>query len=155
MKHLKLLLLGPRQKFFLYLGTSVLWATGAWWLARPAPLWMKIHGAAAFVFLLVFGSLLYQHVPAGWAHEKQRGSGGGLIALCGTLILSGWGLYYFGNEDLRRWTSGLHSYLGLALPILITLHVWLGRRLTNGASHPMDHPHHGQSPHRRANEARP
>jgi hypothetical protein len=126
------ILLGTRQKQALYLITSLLWLSGAVWLylsmEDPSrPLWMKIHGAAAMAFLVIFGTLLVRHVPAAWEQNRERPSGAWLLGMCGTLILTGWGLYYFGNDQIRHWTSLLHGYLGLIFPLLIAFHVWLGR----------------------------
>ena len=123
------LLLGPLQKRVLYWATVLLWLTGAGWLVRPAPLWLKIHGAAAIAFLLVFGTLLDQHIPAGLRQEEERPSGVWLAILCGLLVLTGWGLYYFGNEALRQWTSRLHWAVGLVLPVLLFLHVKFRKNL--------------------------
>jgi hypothetical protein len=122
------LLLEPIQKRMLYLTTGLLWLTGTWWLLRPAPLWLKIHGAAAMAFLIIFGTLLIQHVPAGWRQGDQRPSGGFLLTVCSILIVSGWGLYYLGDESMRHWTSIIHSVFGVALPIVIFAHVWSARR---------------------------
>ena len=132
-------LLPPMQKRLLYGATALLWLSGALWLyykyfgqvqgdyglqASPAqPILLEIHGAAAMAFLMLFGSLLIQHVPVGWKQNRQRPSGVSVITLCGVLILTGWGLYYLGSDHFRRWTSWTHSILGLALPILIWIHV--------------------------------
>jgi 4-amino-4-deoxy-L-arabinose transferase-like glycosyltransferase len=44
------------------------------------------------------------------------------------LILTAFGLYYLGAETLRPWASDVHIVAGFALPVLIALHIWLGRR---------------------------
>ena len=126
------LLLEPWQKQALYFVTGLLWLSGAFWLYLTVedpsrPLWLKIHGAAAMAFLVVFGTLLIQHVPGGWKQNRERSSGAPLIGLCAFLILTGWGLYYIGEDQFRHWISLSHSYLGLLLPVLIASHVWLGR----------------------------
>ena len=127
------LLLAPLQKRILYLTTATLWFSGAIWLylleADPSrPLWMKLHGAAAMIFLIVFGTLLVQHIPAGWLQADQRPSGGWLVLTCVLLIVSGWGLYYVGNEVIRSLTSRFHTVLGLLLPVLLFLHIRLANR---------------------------
>jgi hypothetical protein len=127
------LTLGPRLKSWLYGLTSALWLSGAIWLllpqAHPAQaLGMRIHGAAAMGFLMVFGALLFGHIPVGWREGRQRPSGAPLVALCGVLVLTGWGLYYFGNESLRHWASWIHSAFGLLFPLFLILHIRLGRR---------------------------
>ena len=120
--------LAPLQKRILYGTISILWLTGAIWIyileTNPLrPLWMKIHGAAAMAFLMVFGTLLMKHVPAGLDQDQQRPSGLSTLISCGILILTGWGLYYLGNETLRLWISRTHTWLGLGLPLIIFLHI--------------------------------
>jgi len=127
------ILLEPWQRQVLYLATALLWLSGAFWLYLSMddpsrPLWMKIHGAAAMVFLMLFGMMFVRHVPSGWQQKPQRPSGVSIITVCGVLILTGWGLYYLGADDLRHWTSLLHWGLGLLFPAILALHIWLGRR---------------------------
>jgi hypothetical protein len=123
-------LLEPWQKRALYLSVLALWLSGmVWKLLSQTPLWMRIHGAAAMAFLIMFGTLLMGHVPAGWREDRQRFSGSSLISLCGILIVTGWILYYSGNETIRQWTSLVHWGIGVGLPILIYLHIRLARRL--------------------------
>jgi hypothetical protein len=128
-------ILGRRQKIWLYGLTSLLWLSGTLWLLLPdghpiRPLWMRMHGAAAMGFLMAFGALLLQHVPRGWKEGDQRPSGGPLVAVCGLMILTGWGLYYLADETLRHWTALLHWIPGLLFPALLLLHVRLGKNRT-------------------------
>jgi hypothetical protein len=44
------------------------------------------------------------------------------------LTITGYGLYYAGGERLRAWTSWIHLAVGLALPILLLIHIFVGRR---------------------------
>ncbi len=64
-----------------------------------------------------------QHVPVGWQQDNQRPSGASLIAVCGVLIATGWALYYVGGETVRLWISRTHGMIGLALPLIIFVHV--------------------------------
>ena len=66
--------------------------------------------------------------PARLAGPPKPKECGGLLTAFGILTLTGYGLYYAGGEKLRAWTSLIHLWLGLALPIIIALHVWLGHR---------------------------
>ena len=131
--------LEPWHKKLLYGVSVLLWLSGSVWLyfrysplmrgefgpqSHPAQtLCLKLHGAAAMVFLVILGMVLY-HIPPGWRKKRQRPSGVLLLAVCGFLILTGWGLYYAGNDQLREVTSAIHSILGFLLPAIIFLHVW-------------------------------
>ena len=138
------MILSPWQKRWLYGVTALSWLSGAAWLylqyfrqiqgdlgrqMNPAqPLCMEIHGAAAMGFLMVFGALLLRHVPQGWREKRQRFSGVLLTAFCGLLIVTGWGLYYLVNQSVRNAIGILHWGLGLALPVVLFLHVLASRK---------------------------
>ncbi len=138
MVQLKKKLVGPFHKRMLYITAGLLWISGILWLylryvARShdelgltthplQTLSLKIHGAAAVGFLIVFGALLY-HISPGWRQKYQRPSGLSLIGSSLILILTGWGLYYLGNEYARNFTSIIHSVLGCLLPLIIFYHV--------------------------------
>ena len=126
-------ILSRRHKQALYLCATVLWISGAVWISlsesNPArPLWMRLHGAAAMIFLVIFGTLLTQHVPAGWQQKSQRPSGLSIISACVILILTGWGLYYMADENVRNGLHWVHTSVGLILPGIIFLHVWMSKR---------------------------
>ena len=132
-----------RHKVWLHATTALLYLTGAVWTwshylragaeefgGRSAvePWMMKLHGAAAMGILVILGTLLPNHVRFAWHARRNRPNGVLLIAVLVFLIASGYGLYYFGDEHLRSWTSWSHLALGLALPAVIVLHIWSGRR---------------------------
>src|SRR6516165_12743693 len=56
------------------------------------------------------------------------------LARFGILSVTGYGLYYAGGESLRAWTSWIHLAVGLALRLLLVVHIWLGKR-TRPATH--------------------
>lgn len=134
----------PRLRGWIHGTIGVLFITGAvWWAlqrwgnvetefgstAHPAAPWvMRVHGAAAMLMLLVLGWLVPVHVLRGWRARRNRRSGAGLVAVLGTLTITGWLLYYAGGEKLRAAASALHVWLGLTLPLIIVAHIWLGRR---------------------------
>ncbi len=127
------------HKRFFYSVCLVLWLSGALWLyvrycLRTSvditdqsysylSLLLKIHGAAAMVFLVVWGALLY-HIFPGWNNRRQRPSGVSMVITCLVLILTGWGLYYIGNDGLRNLTSLMHSIFGIIFPVVIFFHVF-------------------------------
>jgi hypothetical protein len=133
----------PRlQRRALYVVSALLWISGACWLyfsyfasdganlsapSRAPALLPELHGAAAMAFLLVFGTLLPQHLPNGWHQKRQRSSGLSLVVVCAILVLTGWGLYYLSDESLRTATRVTHSTLGVVLPLAMAAHVWRAR----------------------------
>lgn len=118
-----------------------LFATGLIWLAvrpaddglaegsgRLAAAMLRLHGAAAMVALVLLGVLWVEHLRPAWRAGRNRRSGGALAGACVLLAVSGYGLYYAGGETLRLWISRGHGWLGVALPAVIALHVWRGRK---------------------------
>ncbi|MDQ2660161.1 MAG: hypothetical protein M3Y03_07045 [Verrucomicrobiota bacterium] len=135
--------LSARHQTWLYATTTLLYLTGGVWAGlhylgnhadefaprSPAEPWlMRLHGAGAMALLVVLGTLLPTHVRFAWHARRNRPNGIALLAFYAFLIASGYGLYYFGNEWLRSWTSWLHLAIGIALPAMIVLHIWTGRR---------------------------
>ena len=93
--------------------------------------WLKLHGLAAMLALIGFGSLMPGHIRNAWQHRKNRGSGGSMVALMAVLAFTGYFLYYVGGEEIRQFTSVAHWLIGLALMPLLILHIVLGRRSRN------------------------
>jgi hypothetical protein len=89
---------------------------------------MKIHGAAAMAILVLIGMLLSGHVRFAWRARRNRANGSVFLSAFAVLTITGYGLYYAGSEKLRAWTSWIHLAVGLALPILLLIHILLGRR---------------------------
>lgn len=135
---LKKSVLSSWQKKMLYGAAAFLWLTGIVWLyfkygvkhedefgIQTSP-WqnvsLKLHGAGAILFLIIFGAILF-HIPPGWRNKSQRSTGVFLLSVCIVLILTGWGLYYLGNENWRNISSLVHCILGTILPLMIFFHV--------------------------------
>jgi hypothetical protein len=91
-------------------------------------LMMKIHGAAAIAILVLIGMLLTTHVKLAWRARRNRGSGVSQLTIFGLLTITGYALYYAGGENFRTWNSRIHLAIGLILPFLLVIHIWLGRR---------------------------
>jgi hypothetical protein len=143
----------------LYIVLALLFFTGTAWacwnylVARPgdfeavAKAWaMKIHGAAAMAILVLIGTLLTGHVKFAWRARRNRGNGALLLGVFGVLTITGYGLYYGGGEQLRAWTSWIHLGLGLSIPLLIALHLVLGKRTRPPAVSRQHHPSAGSPP---------
>jgi thiosulfate reductase cytochrome b subunit len=128
------------QKYLLYAVLALLFLSGVAWtywsyLRLPgdfetsAKAWaMKIHGAAAMAVLVLIGMILSAHVRFAWRARRNRANGSIFLSAFVVLIVTGYGLYYAGGERLRAWTSWIHLAVGLALPILLLIHILLGRR---------------------------
>lgn len=134
------------QRYFLYTVLVLLFSSGAAWaywnylVASPgdfeigAKSWaMKIHGAAAMAVLMLIGMLLSAHVRFAWRARRNRANGSIFLSAFAVLAMTGYGLYYAGGERLRAWTSWIHLIVGVVLPILLLIHIFLGRR-TRGAT---------------------
>jgi hypothetical protein len=131
------------HKAWVYAASGILFITGClWWFANQAadrgwpgadfatakPWLLRAHGAAAMVFLFVWGSLTHVHVRRAWHARINRVTGVVLTAWLTLLTATGYGLYYFGNERLRDWTSVIHQGLGLVSAAILIWHVWQGHR---------------------------
>lgn len=135
------------QILLLTISGGTLWISGAAWLllhyfgqlqgdfgveTNPLEPWfLRLHGLVLIPALLGFGGLFVVHIPKGWKDTSQRVAGTALTSLVAILILSGYLLYYAGNETLRDWTSLCHWGLGLAVPLVFIWH-YLGRRSRTG-----------------------
>lgn len=130
--------LGFRHRWALYgVGIGV-WLSGGVWLlyhyflVRPGefgpetnplePWWLRVHGAFAFAALWFFGLLWAVHITKLWPHKRRRWSGGLLTAVFTVLIVSGYLLYYVGDERVRPVLSGIHWSVGLGTPLLFAWH---------------------------------
>jgi hypothetical protein len=78
--------------------------------------------------LMLLGALVSLHVRHGWRMRRNRITGSLMAACNAVLILTAFGLYYFGSDTVRSWTSDIHIGAGLFLPVLFCVHVLIGRR---------------------------
>jgi hypothetical protein len=91
---------------------------------------IAVHGWSAMLFVLLFGTLLTGHVRRGWHWGKNRKNGVLFLLTIALLTISGYALYYTGNESWRAIASSFHLWLGIGTPALLVLHIRLGRRAT-------------------------
>jgi len=138
--------LDPRFRAALYGAFALLLATGALWLAADArkdtadgETWqavaanlLMIHGGLAMVALMLIGALVPLHTRRGWRARRNRVTGSLMATANGILIVTAFGLYYFGSDVLRPWASAVHLYAGLSLPLIALVHVVTGRRSAGG-----------------------
>lgn len=133
--------LEPRFRGSLYAAFAFLAITGAVWLLADwrkdplepdlwqeiAPLMLMLHGGAAMAALMLLGALVPLHVRRAWRSGRNRLTGPMMVAVNAVLIATAFGLYYAGSDTLRPWVSDLHIVVGVALPVALLGHVWLGR----------------------------
>lgn len=131
------------RRIGVYVVSAAVWMTGLLWLVfhyflqrdgefgrEPNPLepwWLKLHGAAAFGALWIFGLLWGVHVLNGWSAGRRRWSGGALFAAFALLIVSGYLLYYAGDEGLRDVVGVAHWVIGLGAPAAFIWHRYFAR----------------------------
>lgn len=125
------------SEFFVYLIFGILLVTGVGWMVFQARLdegnqvssvMLKLHGGAAMVSLILLGALI-NHMRKGWKSRKNRTSGLTLVLAILFLIVTGYGLYYAGDEQLRSLTSQCHSWIGLGIVLLLPAHVFIARAI--------------------------
>lgn len=102
---------------------------------------IAIHGISAMAFVLLLGTLLPGHVRRAWQARKNRRNGVFFLASVSLLTLSGYALYYLGDEAWRQTTSRFHLWLGLAAPVLLMGHIIFGRRATTARRPIHKNPH--------------
>ena len=90
---------------------------------HPLEFWSRAaHGAFGFGGLWLLGMLSAAHIPAGWRNGQRRWTGGLMLAAFASLVVSGYLLYYLGNDLLIGATALLHWSVGLAAPVAFLLH---------------------------------
>jgi hypothetical protein len=99
-------------------------------LRRWKPTMLQVHGLAGIGFVLLFGTLLPGHVRRAWHAKKNRPNGAFFLIAVSVLIITGYILYYVGDETWRERLSNTHLWLGLAAPVLLAWHIFCGRRAT-------------------------
>jgi hypothetical protein len=130
--------LGSPRRLGLYIVGVSVWLSGGLWLlfhyflvkqgefgpqTHPLePWWLKLHGAFAFAAIWIFGLLWGVHVTPAWPFRRRRWSGGAMTGVLFWLTVSGYLLYYVGNETARSFISVLHWSIGLACPLAFFWH---------------------------------
>lgn len=89
--------------------------------------WMRVHGLAGFVLLIVFGAFLPLHVPRGWRIQPRRGVEIVLLTMLATAIVTAYCLYYFTPDMVRPALGWLHAVLGAGAGAAV---IWHRRRRT-------------------------
>jgi len=145
--------LGGGGRRTVYVIAGGLWLSGGLWLlfhyflrrmtefgfeAHPLEAWwLRLHGAFAFATLWLVGFLSARHIVSGWASGRRRLSGLTMLGAIGVLVLTGYLLYYLGDDQARSLVSLGHWGLGLGLPALFLCHRFaFARRRTSAGKSP-------------------
>lgn len=129
-----------KKELFVFYATFVLlFLTGIVWLyfdyfvsvksmigqvKHPAQAWwLKGHGFFAILFTFLFGFIYGVHIKRTWPMQKRRKSGLFLVGLLCLISVTGFLLYYAGDETLRSYSSYIHWVLGLCVPIVLVRHI--------------------------------
>ena len=141
------------KRWQLYVVGIGVWFTGGIWLLfhyflgkqsdfgpveNPlTPWWLRLHGAFAFAAIWIFGLLWGTHVTTAWPRKRRRWSGGVLAGVFLLLIVSGYLLYYVGDDRVRPVLSVLHWEIGLVCPVFFFFHRLRRRRQRSRNPEPM------------------
>jgi hypothetical protein len=129
-------------RYSIYAAFAALFLTGTGWLVadweknlssddiwqQSAAYLLMVHGGAAMATLLLLGALIPVHLLRSWRSGNNRVSGSVMVTLNVVLIVTAFGLYYLGSETVRPWMSWIHIVVGVCMPVLFALHIFLGRR---------------------------
>jgi cytochrome bd-type quinol oxidase subunit 2 len=130
-----------------YFVFALLLATGIVWLwaqtnldeaNRVSSLMLKLHGAGSMAAMILLGAL-FNHVRKGWEGRKNRASGLTLLLVVLLLVVTGYGLYYAGDEQLRSLISHWHTWIGLGVSLILPTHALVGRALRRRQSRLAEH----------------
>ena len=130
--------LSPTIRRSLYVISLGVWISGTLWLVlhhffpkqgefgpetNPMEPWfLKAHGAFALASIWIFGLLWNAHISKLWPSTRRRLSGSLIIGVIVCLTLTGYLLYYVGEDKPRSVISVLHWGIGLASPIFFAWH---------------------------------
>ena len=141
----------PRwQEWTLYLAIAGLLLSGALWLlfhyfvsgegefgrmTHPLePWWLKIHGAFGMFALIALGTLVPNHIAKAWQRRRNRLTGSVNTVTFMVLVVTGYLLYYLGDDTWRDWASVAHWAVGFGLPVATLVHVVAGSRQRGSGS---------------------
>lgn len=139
-------------KAWVYTSAAACFASGAIWLLlhyftrhegpfgpEPHPLEHPVlvaHGCIAALSIWCIGLIFVIHIKRGWQKNLNRTTGTIIAVMALVLLLTGMGLYYLGDENLRVSTATAHWIVGLAAAAALPAHIYWGRRLAACRSKP-------------------
>lgn len=136
--------LNPLLKLALLISIAGLFISGISWIITnnffytesdygitPSPLepvFLSAHGFIAPIFLIAFGALFPTHISKAYKANANLKNGLSLLAIIFILIITGYLLYYAGGDGIRRYSSLIHSVLGVIFIPLTYLHIQSGKK---------------------------
>lgn len=90
---------------------------------------LRLHGMAMMICLFLYGSLLRVHMIKAWHVRRNRTTGLIAVTTFLLLVLTGYLLYYAGDETSRPIISLAHWIVGLGVGAVLPFHIWYGRKL--------------------------
>ena len=143
-----------RKRLAIYLVFGALWLSGCAWLVldrffgsrgqfglMPHP-WepavLLVHGIVAILSMYLLGWVTARHVLQWWPGGLRRVSGGTLSAFILFLALSGFALFFAGDDRWQHLAAITHDGLGLGITVFAVQHWFFARRrdMRNAASRP-------------------
>ncbi len=94
-----------------------------------------LHVGLSYLLMVLFGALTQVHVRMGLRRRSNRAAGWSLITLLLLLSVSGVAVFYLGDESLARCAAGMHLLVGTLLPLIVIIHVLVGRAMAKLRSH--------------------
>lgn len=96
------------------------------WQVRLRHASVVSHGVLTWLLCVLCGRGLWPHVRVVWQRREQRAHWiWGLISFVCLSFVTGAGvLLLYGSSSLHETVSGLHWWVGVALPLLMLAHVW-------------------------------
>ncbi|BDX21000.1 hypothetical protein TUM22923_03210 [Polynucleobacter sp. TUM22923] len=85
------------------------------------------HGIAAMIASIALGSILPNHLKAGWKSKRKLLSGISQLAFLLTLLITG-ALLYYGPEEMRDLVIMTHWLVGIAFALVFLLHSTRARK---------------------------
>ena len=142
-------LLSRPRRYAVYSVGMGLWLTGAVWVLahyflirngpfgpspHPLEFWSRAsHGAFGLASLFLFGLLWSAHIPHGWRSHRRPCTGSLMFGLLVFFAISGYLLYYLGNDEVISAVAALHWAAGLASPLPFLWHRFAGPGGTKNA----------------------
>lgn len=85
---------------------------------------LKIHGASAFLVMIIFGYFLADHVQKKWHTKKPKAKTGiAMLITVSVMIISAYLLYYLPGGLVRQIDIYIHLFAGFFLPIILFTHI--------------------------------